>query len=214
MTSTVNQEKRILDVLQRFVSPLNARVLLRRACQRAGLDVRRLSPEDLPRLLPAMQMGIRLFVSEGEQEKALDALRNMDQNQAQPRLTRQRLSIDHERDIKAARAVARRICEGLGSRSYAAQRAVTAVSELARNIANYSHGGTIELRPVDISPPRLRIIAEDSGPGIPNLQEILDGRYKSRTGLGRGILGVRDLSTRFHIQSSRNGTRVEAEVKL
>ncbi len=207
-----NQEHRILEVLQQYVSPLNARVLLRRACQRTGLAASNLSMKDLPQLVPAMQMGIRLFVSEDEQAKALAALQNMEHRP--PRPEPQRLPIEYERDIKAARAIARRICERLGSRSYAIQRAVTAVSELARNIVNYSQGGTIELRPMDSKPTRLCVVAEDCGPGIPNLDEILSGRYQSRTGLGRGILGVKDLSSRFHIETSHDGTRVEIEVRL
>jgi len=207
-----NQEQRILDVLSRYVSPLNARVLLRRACQRTGLANHDLSLRDLPQLLPAMQMGIRLFVSEGEQAKALAALQNIEHRPRRPEP--QRLPIEYERDIKAARAIARRICDRLGSRSYATQRAVTAVSELARNIVNYTEGGTIELRPLDLRPNRLRVIAEDSGPGIPHLDEILGGRYRSRTGLGRGILGVKDLSEKFHIETSDAGTSIEIEIKL
>jgi serine/threonine-protein kinase RsbT len=207
-----NQEQRILDVLQQYVSPLNARVLLRRACQRTGLASQSLSLQDLPQLLPAMQMGIRLFVSEGDQARALAALQNIDHQPRRPEP--QRLPIEYERDIKAARAIARRICERLGSRSYAIQRAVTAVSELARNIVNYTKGGTIELRPLPTTPARLRVVAEDSGPGIPHLEEILAGQYRSRTGLGRGILGVKDLSTKFEIETSEAGTRVEIEVGL
>ncbi len=42
--------------------------------------------------------------------------------------------------------------------------------------------------------PQLLIIkVTDHGPGIPNVPEILEGRYTSRTGMGLGIIGARRL---------------------
>ena len=46
-------------------------------------------------------------------------------------------------------------------------------------------------------PQRLEVTVSDSGPGIPNLDEILEGRYKSETGLGMGIIGTRRLMDEF-----------------
>ena len=50
------------------------------------------------------------------------------------------------------------------------------------------------------------------GPGITNLDEILAGRYRSRSGLGLGILGTKRLADRFSIDSKPTGTHVEVEV--
>jgi serine/threonine-protein kinase RsbT len=94
------------------------------------------------------------------------------------------------------------------------QRVATLVSELGRNIVSYTPGGTVELIPLDGPRPRVLVRAKDSGSGILNLEEIMDGRYRSRTGLGKGLLGSKRLSDRFDVRSTRDGTVVEAELEL
>jgi signal transduction histidine kinase/DNA-binding response OmpR family regulator len=49
----------------------------------------------------------------------------------------------------------------------------------------------------------------DTGPGILNLDEILNGRYVSKTGLGMGLIGTRRLMEHFSIASTPSGTQVE-----
>ena len=56
--------------------------------------------------------------------------------------------------------------------------------------------------------------AEDEGPGIPNLAEIMAGRYKSRSGLGLGLLGTKRLADSFDVETGRGGTTVSVEVIL
>jgi serine/threonine-protein kinase RsbT len=90
-------------------------------------------------------------------------------------------------------------------------RTLTVVSELARNIVSYSVGGSIDL---DLESDGVAVTARDRGPGIHNLDEILSGRYVSRTGLGQGILGVRRLSREFAIETSSQGTSVSCKVPL
>jgi serine/threonine-protein kinase RsbT len=115
--------------------------------------------------------------------------------------------ITSESDLNHARMVARETCKLVAIRGYDAQKVVTTVSELARNIARYAKTGRVRFR-VDTSDELIVIIAEDDGPGISNLDEILSGNYRSRTGLGRGLLGSRDLSDSFDIQTSPTGTIV------
>ena len=43
---------------------------------------------------------------------------------------------------------------------------------------------------------------EDQGPGIPHLDSVLAGTYRSSSGLGIGLLGARRLVERFHIEST------------
>jgi len=119
-----------------------------------------------------------------------------------------RVPIETESDLNHARMFARETCKLVALRGYKAQKVVTAVSEVARNIARYSHGGEVRFR-VDADNHCIIIVAEDRGPGISNLDEILAGHYQSRTGLGRGLLGSRDLADSFDIQTGAEGTRVE-----
>ena len=53
------------------------------------------------------------------------------------------------------------------------------------------------------------ISVTDSGPGITNLAEILDGKYISRTGLGKGLIGTKRLMDHFAITTSPSGTSIE-----
>lgn len=205
-------EAQILQVLQRYVSPINARVVLRRAYQRAGITGEAPSDRERPALLAALQIGIRLFVATEFQSQAVAALSAMGGDA--PAMETQRVPIGFERDIKTARALARRMAEQLGGRSFTVQRAVTAVSELVRNIVNYTPGGELELTPLPKPPPRIRLVATDTGAGIPHIEEVLSGRYRSRTGLGRGILGVRELASTFDIHTDAGGTRIEVELAL
>jgi serine/threonine-protein kinase RsbT len=115
--------------------------------------------------------------------------------------------IRSETDLNHARMVARETCKLVAIRGYPAQKIVTAVSELARNIARYSHGGEVRFR-VDAEIEHVIVVAADRGPGIPNLEEILGGGYRSRTGLGRGLLGTRELADSFDINTSDQGTIV------
>jgi serine/threonine-protein kinase RsbT len=118
------------------------------------------------------------------------------------------IPIRGEADMNHARMLARETCKLVALRGYQAQKVVTAVSELARNIARYAGAGRIRFR-VDTNTEYIVVIAEDDGPGISNLDEILAGTYRSRTGLGRGLLGSRDLADHFDIRTSPNGTVVK-----
>jgi serine/threonine-protein kinase RsbT len=79
----------------------------------------------------------------------------------------------------------------------------------------YTPGGTIELEPDHRDrAPRLIVRAVDQGGGIGNLEEVMAGRYKSRTGLGAGLLGTKRLADRFRIDTGPHGTRIEIGVDL
>jgi serine/threonine-protein kinase RsbT len=122
------------------------------------------------------------------------------------------ITLTTEHDIPRARQVAREICEALGTRALTQQRLVTIVSELGRNMVLYAGGGKITLRPPISSTRRVVVLAVDQGPGIANLSDIMNGRYKSRSGLGLGIVGTKRLADSFHIETGRNGTAISVEV--
>jgi anti-sigma regulatory factor (Ser/Thr protein kinase) len=95
------------------------------------------------------------------------------------------LPIETESDVVAVRQRARRIAELLAFQRQDQTRIATAVSEIARNAFVYAKGGraefTIEARE---QPQLFRIRISDKGEGIPNLQTILDGQYRSQSGMG------------------------------
>jgi serine/threonine-protein kinase RsbT len=87
---------------------------------------------------------------------------------------------------------------------------VTAASELARNTLIHGGGGAVRLEALnDGSRKGLRLIFEDSGPGISDLQLAMTDGYTTGTGLGLGLSGAKRLSNEFEIHSKPGeGTRV------
>ena len=119
--------------------------------------------------------------------------------------------IESEGDVVTVRQRAHRIAELLGFDRQDQTRIATAVSELARNAFGYAGGGRAEFM-VDpsMAPQVFRIRISDKGKGIANLQEILDGQYRSSSGMGLGLIGARRLMNHFHIESKTGkGTTVE-----
>jgi serine/threonine-protein kinase RsbT len=78
----------------------------------------------------------------------------------------------------------------------------------------YAGGGIVEISSTNGQSKRVIVTGSDHGPGIPNLNEIMSGRYKSRTGLGRGLIGTKRLADRFDVSTGQDGTRVIAEVAV
>ena len=90
------------------------------------------------------------------------------------------VTIEYEGDVVLARQRAREIAALLGFDNQDQTRVATAVSELARNAFNYAGRGRVEFDIEGRTMPQLLIIrVSDSGPGIRNLKEILEGRYWS-----------------------------------
>jgi signal transduction histidine kinase len=107
------------------------------------------------------------------------------------------LRIRNEQDVVAARQRSRSIAGLLGFDSQEQTRIATAVSEIARNAFRYAHGGRIDFSIED----GLRIRIADNGPGISNVTAILQGRYRSTTGMGLGIIGAKRLMDEFRIDT-------------
>ena len=55
----------------------------------------------------------------------------------------------------------------------------------------------------------LVVTIRDKGKGIAQLDDVLNGNYVSRTGMGLGIIGAKRLMDHFRIETSRGGTMVE-----
>src|SRR6201985_1775110 len=119
--------------------------------------------------------------------------------------------IESDTGVVTVRQQAHRIAELLGFERQDQTRIATAVSELARNAFSYAGGGRAEfiLDPTP-SPQAFHIRISDKGQGIADVQSILDGQYRSKSGMGLGILGARRLMHHFTIESKAGkGTVVE-----
>lgn len=87
---------------------------------------------------------------------------------------------------------------------------VTAASELARNTVDYGKGGTVTLEMLQSGSRKgLRLIFEDSGPGIPDIDLAMTDGYTSGQGLGLGLSGSKRLMHEFEIVSRvGEGTKI------
>lgn len=86
----------------------------------------------------------------------------------------------------------------------------TAISEIARNIIQYAGQGEVTLSAV-AGPDRcgIVIIAQDEGPGIPDLQQAMQDGYSTGGGLGLGLPGAKRLMDEFEVRSAAgSGTTV------
>jgi serine/threonine-protein kinase RsbT len=113
-------------------------------------------------------------------------------------------------DVVRVRQIVRGWSLELGFSLIDQTKIVTAASEIARNTVTYGGGGTARLEALQDGGRRgLRVIFEDKGPGIVDIQRALQDGYTSGKGLGLGLGGARRLSSDLTIESRvGEGTRV------
>ncbi len=113
-----------------------------------------------------------------------------------------RVVVRHEADIISARQSARGLAATLGFSESDLILIATAISEVARNMVEYAHGGEIALRALQEGSRRgLEIVARDEGPGIADLQLAMQDGYSTGHSLGLGLPGARRLMDEFQIDS-------------
>lgn len=125
-------------------------------------------------------------------------------------LKHETLPIRSSADVVITRQTARDWAADLGFGLVDQTKLVTAASELARNTVDYGGGGTVRFEALNDGPRRgLRLIFEDKGPGIPDLELALKDGYTTGSGLGLGLSGSKRLVNEFEITSRvGEGTRV------
>ena len=89
---------------------------------------------------------------------------------------------------------------------------VTAASELARNALDHGKGGTMAVETlVNGARSGIRMIFEDQGPGIANIEDALKDGFTTGSGMGLGLGGSKRLVNEFSIESEvGKGTRITA----
>ena len=121
------------------------------------------------------------------------------------------IALESEHDIIIARSEVRALAARLGFRLIDQTRLVTVTSELARNIVKYASRGRMFAQPLDATQARagLRLVFEDSGPGIPDINAAMRDGFSTGRGLGKGLPGSKRLVDVFEIESTVGvGTRV------
>ena len=87
---------------------------------------------------------------------------------------------------------------------------VTAASELARNALDHGRGGQMAIEIVNgAARIGLKLVFEDNGPGIPDIQMALKDGFTTGPGMGLGLGGSKRLVNDFSIESEvGKGTKI------
>jgi serine/threonine-protein kinase RsbT len=125
-------------------------------------------------------------------------------------LSSESLPIRTSEDIVIVRQAVRKRAVAVGLGLVDQTKFVTAASELARNTLDYGGGGMVQIELVQNERKSgVRVVFEDKGPGIPDIELALTEGYTSGNGMGLGLGGAKRLSNEFEIWSKPGeGTRV------
>jgi serine/threonine-protein kinase RsbT len=119
------------------------------------------------------------------------------------------LPVRAEPDVVAVRRRVREASAQLGFSLVEQTKVVTAASELARNTIIYGGGGLMRMETLNGPRSGLRLVFEDKGPGIVDIEMALRDGFTTGSGLGLGLGGAKRLVSEFDIQSQPGqGTKV------
>jgi serine/threonine-protein kinase RsbT len=111
--------------------------------------------------------------------------------------------IERELDVVTARQKGRELSAAMGFSTTDQTLLATAISEVARNIVSYAGRGTIVLSSVESDGRRgVMIVAQDQGPGIPNIELAMRDGFSTGNSLGVGLPGAKRLVDDFELTST------------
>jgi serine/threonine-protein kinase RsbT len=125
-------------------------------------------------------------------------------------LKREQLPLKTSSDVVAARQKVRQWATDLRFSLVDQTKLVTAASELARNALDHGQGGEMTMEVVNgLAKTGLRLIFEDSGPGIADIEMAMKDGYTTGSGMGLGLGGSKRLVNEFAIESQvGKGTKI------
>jgi serine/threonine-protein kinase RsbT len=125
-------------------------------------------------------------------------------------LKRDQQHLKNSNDVLVARQKVRQWAIELRFSLVDQTKLVTAASELARNALEHGLGGVMIIESLSNGPKSgLRLVFEDQGPGIPDIELALKDGFTSGSGLGLGLGGSKRLVNEFSIESEvGKGTKV------
>ncbi len=125
-------------------------------------------------------------------------------------LNREVMPLKSSSDVVMARQKVRQWAVDLKFSLVDQTKLVTAASELGRNALDHGKGGSMTMELVfNGSKSGLRLLFEDQGPGIPDIELALKDGFTSASGMGLGLGGSKRLVNEFSIESEvGKGTKV------
>ena len=120
------------------------------------------------------------------------------------------LSLEKSNDIARLRDVTMALADVLGFATFERTRTVTAVLELGRNAIEHGKRGRARFAIIEIGgKPALQVTVLDQGAGIPDAA-LAGSAGPAGAGLGLGLRGVQRIAERFDVETSAEGTKIEA----
>ncbi|MGN6652749.1 anti-sigma regulatory factor [Trinickia sp.] len=113
-----------------------------------------------------------------------------------------RVPIEREDDVVIARQKGREVAAETGFSNTDRTIIALAISEIARNIISYAHRGEVTICQVNDGLRRgIQIVAEDEGPGIPDIELAMRDGYSTAKSLGVGLPGTKRIMDEFELTS-------------
>jgi serine/threonine-protein kinase RsbT len=125
-------------------------------------------------------------------------------------LKREQLPLRSSNDVVLARQKVRQWAVELRFSLVDQTKLVTAASELARNAYDHGRGGEMTIEVLNENAKAgLRLIFEDHGPGIADIDQALKDGFTTGSGMGLGLGGSKRLVNEFSIESQvGKGTKI------
>jgi serine/threonine-protein kinase RsbT len=112
------------------------------------------------------------------------------------------VAVQSDRDIILARQQGRDLALKAGFKGSDLTVIATAISEIARNIIVFAQRGDMTLSVIEKAGKRgVMVVAEDQGPGIPDIAQAMRDGFSTGKSLGLGLPGAKRLMDEFEIQS-------------
>jgi len=210
--------------------PTIARTILGTTLRGEKLGEEEVSDDMLSAVVVALERKLLMFIVDAEKRKlAIERLRDVDRRAARERPTvnpppqailppappspahgngtsgNAVIQLRDEKDLGHACETARLLAKKVGFSLIEQTKVATAVSELARNIVLYAKKGEIRLTVLTAPKRGIEIIAQDTGPGIPDVNAVMSRSYRSRTGMGMGLKGAKRLMDSLDIETRPGG---------
>lgn len=202
-------------MIENGVSTLTTDRSLQRACKQCGLSPAVVDGSHLRQLMPAIEQAARVMVKDATLTNVLGELRLLscatpndivDETPSSDIVAGTAsedgisVNVGSEDDVMAARSSALEYALEIGFERMMAPRVATIVSELARNIHTHAGSGTIELILLGNG---IKIVASDNGPGISDIDNVLDENKGGSLKNGRsvGLRFVRRLADTFDVET-------------
>ncbi len=129
-------------------------------------------------------------------------------------MRRKRVELKQSSDVVAARQACRELARELGFGSADQTRLATAASELARNVIQHAGEGVCVITDESKNmTAMIRVVVEDNGPGIADVDRALESGFTTSGGLGTGLPGAKRLVHEFAINSQPGHTVVQLKMQ-